>query len=91
MKTACLLILLAMTVALAIASQKKSDAVIQSTAGKVSPPLFGFYDSATEFAAEKHFLAIPDPKLAREHLRVLTQAPHIAGSPADKATADYVA
>jgi N-acetylated-alpha-linked acidic dipeptidase len=32
-----------------------------------------------------------DPKLAEEHLRILTQAPHIAGSPEDKATADYVA
>ena len=34
---------------------------------------------------------MPDPKLAEEHLRILTQAPHIAGSPEDKATADYVA
>ena len=36
-------------------------------------------------------MAVPDPKLAEEHLRILTQAPHIAGSPEDKATADYVA
>ena len=40
---------------------------------------------------ETRFLAVPDPKLAEEHLRILTQAPHIAGSPEDKATADYVA
>lgn len=40
---------------------------------------------------EAHFLAVPDPKLAGEHLRTLTQAPHIAGSPEDKATAEYVA
>ena len=39
----------------------------------------------------QRFLAVPDPKLAEEHLRILTQAPHIAGSPEDKATADYVA
>jgi len=31
----------------------------------------------------------PDPELAEAHLRTLTQAPHIAGSPEDKATADY--
>ena len=37
------------------------------------------------------FLAVPDPKLAEEHLRILTQAPHMAGTPEDKATADYVA
>ncbi len=34
---------------------------------------------------------MPDPKLAEEHLRTLTQAPHMAGTPEDKATADYVA
>jgi N-acetylated-alpha-linked acidic dipeptidase len=54
-------------------------------------PLFGFRDSAEELAVERHFLAIPNSRLAEEHLRILTQAPHIAGSPEDKATADYVA
>ena len=34
---------------------------------------------------------MPDPKLAEEHMRILTQAPHIAGSPEDKANAEYVA
>ena len=51
----------------------------------------GFRDVAAEQEVEKRFLAAPDPKLAEEHLRILTQAPHIAGSPEDKATADYVA
>ena len=53
--------------------------------------LFGFRDAAAELKAEARFLAVPDPKRAEEHLRILTQAPHIAGSPEDKATADYVA
>ena len=58
----------------------------------VSPAaIFGFRNSAEEAALESRFLAVPDPKLAEEHLRILTQAPHIAGSPEDKATADYVA
>jgi N-acetylated-alpha-linked acidic dipeptidase len=52
---------------------------------------FGFRDSTQEAAMESRFLAVPDPKLAEEHLRILTQAPHVAGSPEDKATADYVA
>ena len=56
-----------------------------------SPPLFGFRNSAVEKALEDRFLAVPDPKLAEEHLRILTQAPHMAGTPEDKATADYVA
>lgn len=51
----------------------------------------GFRDAASELDLEKLFLAAPDPKLAEDHLRTLTQAPHIAGSPEDKATAEYVA
>src|SRR5271166_6286629 len=51
----------------------------------------GFRDVAGEFEIEKKFMAVPDPKLAEEHLRILTQAPHLAGSPEDKATAEYVA
>jgi N-acetylated-alpha-linked acidic dipeptidase len=51
----------------------------------------GFRDAAAEREVETKFMAVPDPKLAEEHLRILTQAPHIAGSPEDKATADYVA
>ena len=54
-------------------------------------PLFGFSNSAGEIALESRFLAVPDPKLAEEHLRILTQAPHMAGTLEDKATADYVA
>ena len=42
-------------------------------------------------AREIRFMVVPDPKLAEEHLRILTQAPHMAGTPEDKATADYVA
>jgi len=53
--------------------------------------IFGFRAPAGEIALEQRFLTVPDPKLAEEHLRILTQAPHIAGSPEDKATADYVA
>ncbi len=54
-------------------------------------PIFGFRNSAEETALESRFLAVPDPKLAEEHLRILTQAPHMAGTIEDKATADYVA
>ena len=54
-------------------------------------PIFGFRDAAAEAATEARFLAVPDPKLAEEHLRTLTQAPHMAGTVEDKATADYVA
>ena len=56
-----------------------------------SAVISGFRDVTAEQEVEKRFLAVPDPKLAEEHLRILTQAPHIAGSPEDKATAEYVA
>jgi N-acetylated-alpha-linked acidic dipeptidase len=62
-----------------------------STENADPTPIFGFRNSADENAAESRFLAVPDPKLAQEHLRILTQAPHIAGSAEDRATADYVA
>ena len=54
-------------------------------------PVTGFRDAATERDVEKKFIAVPDPRLAEDHLRILTEAPHIAGSPEDKATAEYVA
>jgi N-acetylated-alpha-linked acidic dipeptidase len=59
---------------------------------KSDPVAFsGFRDAASEQRLEEKFLAVPDPKLAREHLRILTAAPHIAGSPEDRKTAEYVA
>ena len=70
-----------------------STSVTGDAPDKVSsaPPIFGFRDAAVETATEARFLAVPDPKLAEAHLRTLTQAPHMAGTPEDKATADYVA
>src|SRR6202142_4605459 len=62
-----------------------------ATAKPESWVISGFRDAAREQEVEKKFMAVPDPKLAEEHLRILTQAPHIAGSPEDKATAEYVA
>ncbi|MCU1302180.1 MAG: Glutamate carboxypeptidase [Candidatus Sulfotelmatobacter sp.] len=63
----------------------------ESSSSTAPQAIFGFRDAATENAAEARFLSVPDPKLAEEHLRTLTQAPHMAGTPEDKATADYVA
>ncbi|MGC2451043.1 MAG: hypothetical protein WA477_25590, partial [Candidatus Sulfotelmatobacter sp.] len=47
-----------------------------SPSPNASSAIFGFRNAATEVAIEKQFLAVPDPKLAEEHLRILTQAPH---------------
>ena len=64
------------------------DAAASSKGGAA---IFGFHDSVAESAIEAQFLAVPNPKLAEEHLRTLTKAPHMAGTVEDKATADYVA
>src|SRR5215469_15114651 len=56
-----------------------------------SGPIFGFRNSEAERQLEQRFIVVPDPKLAEQHLRILTSAPHVAGSPEDRATADYVA
>src|SRR3954470_11869989 len=51
----------------------------------------GFRDVRAELQYEKTFLAVPDAKLAGEHLRILTAEPHMASTPEDRKTADYVA
>src|SRR6202167_2071274 len=63
----------------------------QAGASGIVQPIFGFRDATAEAALEARFMAVPDPKLAEEHLRTLTQAPHMAGTAGDQATADYVA
>src|SRR5712692_1145022 len=70
-------------------------AALQPTGSQSATPdpagdLAGFIHPREERAVEARFLAVPDPKLAEEHLRILTAAPRIAGSPEDKANAEYV-
>ncbi len=58
-----------------------------------SPPsqVFGFRDFTQQAKWDQKFLTVPDPKLAQQHLKTLTSAPHWASSPEDYATALYVA
>ena len=57
------------------------------------PPahVFGFRDFTQQARWDQEFLSVPDPKLAQQHLKALTSAPHWASSPEDYATALYVA
>jgi N-acetylated-alpha-linked acidic dipeptidase len=87
MKIVLLFILTVFLLATVATDQGESSAASKGSSARI----FGFRDSTAESALERRFLAVPDPKLAEEHLRILTQAPHIAGSLEDKATADYVA
>src|SRR5580698_755647 len=72
------------------ASQSKDKANDNQNQPQASP-ISGFRDVAAEQEVEKKFMAVPEPKLAEEHLRILTQAPHMAGTVEDKQTAEYVA
>jgi N-acetylated-alpha-linked acidic dipeptidase len=53
--------------------------------------IFGYTDFTAESKIESEFLAVPDAKLAGQHLKTLTAEPHIASSPEDHKTAEYVA
>jgi N-acetylated-alpha-linked acidic dipeptidase len=59
----------------------------QSTAQAV----FGYADFTAQSKIEEKFLAVPDAKLAGQHLKLLTAEPHLAATPEDRKTAEYVA
>jgi len=56
-----------------------------------SQTALGYADFSAEAKVEEKFLAVPDPKLAGEELKTLTAEPHMAASPEDHKTAEYVA
>jgi N-acetylated-alpha-linked acidic dipeptidase len=55
------------------------------------PTVFGFADFTAQAKIEKEFLAVPDAQLAGLHLKTLTAEPHLASTPEDRKTAEYVA
>jgi N-acetylated-alpha-linked acidic dipeptidase len=56
-----------------------------------APAVFGYRDFTAEQKIEEKFLAVPDAKLAGQHLKILTAEPHLASTPEDRKTAEYVA
>jgi N-acetylated-alpha-linked acidic dipeptidase len=57
----------------------------------VQPAVFGYADFTAQSKIEEKFLAVPDAKLAGQHLKILTSEPHLASTPEDRKTAEYVA
>jgi N-acetylated-alpha-linked acidic dipeptidase len=55
------------------------------------PSVFGYADFSQQARIEKKFLSVPSAKLAGRHLKTLTSQPHMAATPGDRKTADYVA
>ena len=65
--------------------------VAQSPAqNSVQPAVFGYADFTAQSRIEEKFL-VPDAKLAGQHLKILTSEPHLASTPEDRKTAEYVA
>ena len=62
--------------------------IAQST---VPATVFGYRDFSNEAKVEEKFLAVPDAKLAGEELKTLTAEPHLASTPEDHKTAEFVA
>src|ERR1700752_4186440 len=86
-----------MTLRLVLAALLVSSALVpnaitaQDAASAKSAQVFGYPDFSKEAGIEQKFLAVPNAKLAGEALKTLTAEPHIASSPEDKKTAEYVA
>jgi N-acetylated-alpha-linked acidic dipeptidase len=69
----------------------QSDGAPATPASPGTPAsVFGFRDFTRQSLLDAEFLAVPDPKLAQQHLQTLTASPHWASSPEDYATALYV-
>ena len=60
--------------------------------GQQGVALRGFFPShaARQAEIEKTFRTVPTPARSEQDLRILTQAPHVAGTPEDYKTAQYV-
>src|ERR1035437_6602151 len=56
-----------------------------------APAVFGYADFTAQSKIEEKFLAVPDARLAGQHLKTLTREPHLASTPEDRKTAEYVA
>ena len=62
------------------------------TASTAAPQsVFGYANFDAESKIEDKFLAVPDAKVAGLDLKTLTAEPHMAATPGDRKTAEYVA
>jgi N-acetylated-alpha-linked acidic dipeptidase len=61
------------------------------SAPPATPVVFGYTDFTAQAKIEEKFLSVPDAALAGQHLKTLTAEPHLASTPEDRKTADYVA
>ena len=66
-------------------------AFVRAQSAPTASGFFGYKDfSAEQAKIDQQFLAVPDPKLAGQELKTLTAEPHVAATPEDYKTAEYV-
>ena len=76
-----------------VSAQARAGNTAGNAASGLAVPdhIFGYRDFTQQAQIDQQFIASPDPTLAEAHLRALTAEPHMAGTPEDKKTAEYVA
>jgi N-acetylated-alpha-linked acidic dipeptidase len=75
-----------------LTAQNPAQSAARNPTRNATPPaVFGYRDFTAEAKIEKQFLAVPSAKLAGEELKTLTREPHLAATPEDRKTAEYVA
>ncbi|HWR34529.1 MAG TPA: M28 family metallopeptidase [Clostridia bacterium] len=63
----------------------------QSDTRFAASAITGFRNAAVQRQLEERFMAVPDPKMAEQHMQTLSAAPHMSGTIEDFKTAEYVA
>ena len=68
-----------------------SGASLPRGVAQSAPTPFGYTSFSQQASIEEKFLAVPSAKRAGEELKALTAEPHLAATPEDRSTTDYVA
>ena len=72
-------------------SPKAAQKAVPAAATTVNSGVFGYRNFAEQRKIETTFLAVPDPAIAGQDLKTLTAEPHLASTPEDRKTAEFVA
>jgi N-acetylated-alpha-linked acidic dipeptidase len=84
-------LLISLLVLIAIPALLITQCAAQVSQKPSTPSVFGYADFSKQAKIEEKFMAVPSAKLAGEHLKALTEKPHMAATPEDRKTAEYVA
>lgn len=86
-RTVATAFILAVAIPFQLAAQQRSSA---GAAGDTTIVGYAPENAARQARVERTVIAIPDSGIARRHARALTREAHVAGTPAQERTRDYV-